>query len=89
MPPPVVLGLIDAAKRIREIDKSVGVRASQIEAGLLRFERDNLLSELGRLHDECCDDGPRRQLDRGPMIAPSEAAVLDARKLLGRGSGRS
>jgi len=37
---------------------------------------------LRRLHDECCTIKHQSRLDLGPMIAPSEGAVLNARKLL-------
>ncbi|KKM73588.1 hypothetical protein LCGC14_1408970 [marine sediment metagenome] len=42
----------------------------------------DLTYALKLLHDESCDIGRGKRLDLGPMIAPSEWAVLSARKLL-------
>lgn len=51
----------------------------------LMNENTRLRAALQRLHDECCtynDHGRIVRLNLGPMIEPSEAAVLEARKVL-------
>ena len=50
----------------------------------LRDENKLVREALRRLHDECCIIKPTGlRMDTGPMMAPSEAAVLEARKALG------
>jgi hypothetical protein len=46
-----------------------------------RTVAEELAGKLSRLHDDCCVTYKER-LDVGPMFAPSEIAVLDAREAL-------
>lgn len=63
-----------------EITPWPGVRDCYIRAaGIIEGDR----AALRRLHDECCIYGnPQKRLNAGPMLEPSEGAVLEARKRL-------
>jgi len=67
----------EALVAVDELVKSAN-RCEQLEAVV----RD-LAGKLQRLHDDCCVTH-RERLDVGPMFAPSEIAVLDAREALKR-----
>lgn len=76
--------LLGALNQTSEVRDALAARCGKLESSLkLANERaERLEAALRRLHDESCTIAHGKRLNLGPMVEPSEAAVLQARAAL-------